>query len=39
MNNRGATRSLGGTLFDARSIVHDKLDENIPQKPYDSTEK
>ncbi|PHZ07798.1 uncharacterized protein RHIMIDRAFT_273838, partial [Rhizopus microsporus ATCC 52813] len=32
MNSRGATRSLGGTLFDARGIVHDKLDGNTPIK-------
>jgi hypothetical protein len=30
MNSRGATKSLGGTLFDTRDIVRDKLAENAP---------
>ncbi|KAL4208156.1 hypothetical protein AB4K20DRAFT_1806710 [Rhizopus microsporus] len=29
--DRNAIRSLEGTLFDARGIVHDKLDENTSQ--------
>jgi hypothetical protein len=32
MNSRGATKSLESTLFGARCIVHDKLDENTSQK-------
>ncbi|PHZ16596.1 uncharacterized protein RHIMIDRAFT_266469 [Rhizopus microsporus ATCC 52813] len=43
MNSRGATRSLGGTLFDARGIVHEKPDGNTPKKPHflyvDTTDK
>ena len=34
MNSGGATKSLGGTLLDARGIVHDKPNRNIPQKPH-----
>jgi hypothetical protein len=34
MNSRDATKSLGDTPFDARGIVHEKIDENTPQKPH-----
>ena len=34
MNNRGATGSLGGTLFDARGTAQEKIDESTSRKLY-----